>query len=132
MKKIFLILIAFAAFSCSSKSDEAQRTASDFLAAFLANDYYGAAGYCSEDFEVDFNKILEDFAKLDEPMKGILKEQCSLYQAEILSVEEVNESDTFKVNYQIVKIAPDTASFDSGVAAKNTLTIYDGKVVRLN
>lgn len=132
MKKIFLVLVVVMAFGCTSKSDMAQQSAQNFLDAFLANDYSGAAGYCSEDFQADFQKIIEDFQNLDEPTRNILKEQCSLYKAQIEGVERVNESDTFKVNYKIVHISPDNSSFEQEVAAQNTLRILDGKVIMLN
>lgn len=76
---------------------------------------------------------MEDFSKLDDSVKILLKEQCSQLKAEVVSVERVNESDTFSVNYNIVRVCPDS----SGVAAEqglitSTLKVVDGKVASLN
>ena len=133
MKRLLTIVAVCLLASCTGKADKAQSCAQGFLDAFLSNDFNSAASYCTDDFNIDFNQAMEDFSKLDDSVKILLKEQCSQLKAEVVSVERVNESDTFSVNYNIVSVCPDS----SGVAAEqglitSTLKVVDGKVASLN
>ena len=62
----------------------------------------------------------------------MLKEQCSQIKYEIMSVERVEKSDTFVVNYNIARVQQDTSSFQQQPLASSSLKIVGGKVDRLN
>lgn len=116
---------------CANKVDKAQNCAQGFLDAFLSNNFNASAAFCSDDFNVDFNQAMEDFDKLDDSIKILLKEQCTQLRAKVISVERVNESDTFNVNYNIVRPCPDSAGVEQKLVT-STLKVVDGKVVSLN
>ena len=82
---------------------------------------------------MDFGKAMEDFEKLDDSVKVMLKEQCSQLEMKISSVERVNESDTFIVSYNIVKCAADSTGAEAlQELVSSELKVVDGKVVSLN
>lgn len=126
-----MTLALCAAVSCTSKTDRAREGAQNFLDAFLANDFNAAAACCTEGFQGDFNATTESYRNLDGQIKAFLQEECSRYRAEIASVERVNESDTFLVNYNIVYISPDSLQMKKGTI-NSTLTVVDGKVDKIN
>lgn len=129
MKKLLFVLAVCILGGCTNKTQQAQDSAQGFLNAFLANDFNAAAAYCSDDFNVDLGKALEDFEKLDSSVKTMLVEQCSKLKANINSTSRVNESDTFIVNYSIVSCEADTTAKE---LLKSELKVVDGKVVSLN
>lgn len=131
MKKLLLAVAVTLAVGCTDKTNQAQESAQQFLDAFLANDYDAAAKLCSEDFKVDFAKATEDFRNLGDDIKAIVAQQCSSYKAVVTSVERVNSSDTFVVNYNIVKPAVDSTAFEKGIIS-SSLKIVEGKVQQLN
>ena len=123
MKKFLFVLAVCVLGGCVNKAQQAQETAQGFLDAFLANDFKAAAAFCSDDFSVDFGKAIEDFEKLDSPVKEMVVEQCSKLKADISSTTRVNESDTFVVRYSIV---------NSKELISSGLKVVDGKIVSLN
>ncbi len=131
MKKLLLVVAVTLAVGCANKTNQAQECAQQFLDAFLANEYDAAAKMCSDDFQVNFAKATEDYRNLSDDIKTLLVEQCSSYKAVITSVERVNSSDTFVVNYNIVKPAVDSAAFEKGIIS-SSLKVVDGKVHQLN
>ena len=131
MKKLLLVVAVTLAVGCTNKANQAQECAQQFLDAFLANEYDAAAKLCSEDFQVDFIKATDDYRNLSDDVKQLLVEQCSSYKAVVTSVERINSSDTFVVNYNIVKPAVDSAAFEKGIIS-SSLKIVEGKVQQLN
>ena len=133
MKKLLLaVAVTLAAGSCTGKADKVQECAQHFLDAFLANEYDQAAKYCTQEFEVEFSKAVEDYRNLSDDIRSMIVAQCSNLKAVITSVERVNSSDTFVVNYNIIKAAADTAAaYEEGVIT-SALKIVDGKVQQLN
>lgn len=132
MKKLLLVIAATLAIGCSNKTNQAQECAQQFLDAFLANEYDVAAKYCEPEFEKEFSKALDDYRNLSDEIKNMVVTQCSRLKAVVTSVERVNSSDTFVVNYNIVRTAADTtAAFEEGVIT-STLRVVDGKVQKLN
>ena len=131
MKKLLLVVAAALAVGCTNKTNQAQECAQQFLDAFLANEYDAAAKLCSDDFQVDFAKATEDYRNMSEDIKALLVEQCNSYKAVITSVERINSSDTFVVNYNIVKPAADSSAFEKGLIS-SSLKIVEGKVQQLD
>ena len=131
MKKLLLVVAVTLAVGCTNKANQAQECAQQFLDAFLANEYDAAAKLCSEDFQVDVIKATDDYRNLSDDVKQLLVEQCSSYKAVVTSVERINSSDTFVVNYNIVKPAVDSAAFEKGIIS-SSLKIVEGKVQQLN
>ncbi len=132
MKKLFLAVAVILAVGCTNKANQAQECAQQFLDAFLANEYETAAKYCAPDFQVDFNRAMEDFNKLSDDIKVMIAQQCGNLEAVVTSVERVNSSDTFVVNYNIVKPAADsTNAIEKGVIS-SSLRVVGGKVQQLN
>ena len=86
---------------------------------------------CSEDFKEEFAKATEDYRNLRDDIKSIITQQCSSYRAVVTSVERVNSSDTFVVNYNIVKPAADSTAFEKGIIS-SSLKVVEGKVQQLN
>lgn len=133
MKKLLIGLAVCILAGCANKTQQAQESAQGFLDAFLTNDFEKAALFCSEEFNDDFSQATEDFNKLDDSVKNMLKEQCSQLQAIISSVQRVNESDTFIVSYNIVKcVADSTGDVAEQEFIVSELKLVDGKVVSLN
>ena len=129
MKKIFLALAVCLAAGCTSKEEIAQAGAQNFLDAFLANDYEKAAGFCTDDFKVNFDRVTEDFRNLDTNVRALLVSECSQYTAKVVAAQNLNGSDTFKVGYKIIKAQASWDSIDNFIT--NTLTVVEGKVSRL-
>ena len=132
MKKVFSILTLCLLAGCADKAGEAQECAGRFLDAYLKNDFEGAVQQCSEKFGEDFGRTVEDFRNLPQNIKEMLQEQCSQLKYEILSVQRVNKSDTFVVEYNILKSEPDTAAFRQQELVSSTLMVVGGKVDALN
>lgn len=130
MKKILFVLAICLAAGCTSKEKQAQAGAQNFLDAFLANDYNKAAEFCTDDFKIDFDKVLEDFKDLDTNVRALLISECSQYKAEIGAAQSINGTDTFSVNYKIVPVAADENAADKGFLS-SSLKVVDGKVYRL-
>lgn len=132
MKKLLLGIAVTFAVGCTNKTNQAQDCAQQFLDAFLANEYEIAAKHCSPEFEQEFSKAVDDYRNLSDDIKNMVVTQCSKLKAVVTSVERVNSSDTFVVNYNIIKAAADSAAvFEEGVIT-STLRIVDGKVQKLN
>ena len=131
MKKLLLVVAITLAMGCSNKEEQAQVCAQQFLDAFLANEYDSAAKLCTDDFKDEFTRATEDYRNLSDDIKALLVEQCNSYKAVVTSVERINSSDTFVVNYNIVKPAADSAAFEKGIIS-SSLKIVDGKVQQLN
>lgn len=133
MKKISIALVACLAISagCTNRQVQAEVSAQGFLDAFLANDYDKALQMCSEDFKGHFSKAVSGFRDLDSDIQKLLFEQCALYKAQVVASERINGSDTFKVNYKIVKAAADSAIFETGVI-NSSLLVVDDKVCSLD
>lgn len=129
MKKIFLALAVYMAVGCTSKEEIAQIGAQNFLDAYLANDYEKAAGFCTDEFKLEFEQVIADFRTLDTNIRALLVTECSKYAAKVVAAECINGSDTFKVGYKIVKSQPTGDSIDN--CFTNTLTVIEGKVNRL-
>ena len=118
---------------CASSADKARESAEEFLKAFLANDLAGASAMCSEDLGEDFIKAMEDYNSLDESLKEMIHKQCSQLRAGVVSVERLNESDTFKVYYNIIREFPDSAgNCRPQEVISSSLKVVGGKVVSLN
>ena len=131
MKKLLLAVAVTLAVGCTDKANQAQESAQQFLDAFLANEYDTAAKLCTEDFKEEFVKATEDYRNLSDDIKAIITQQCSSYKAVVTSVGRVNSSDTFVVNYNIVKPAADSAAFEKGIIS-SSLKVVEGKVQQLN
>ena len=127
MKKILAILAAGLIAGCTDVEKVASDNAQNFLDAFLANDYDKAAMMCTDGFKEDFNKVVKDFRELDTNVRALLVNECQQYRAQINSVERVNTSDTFKVEYRIVKAAQDSLSVETEYIDSN-LTLVGDKV----
>jgi hypothetical protein len=132
MKKVFSVLALALLAGCAGKADKAQGCAGKFLDAFLKNDFEGATQLCSESFRPEFSRTIEDFRNLPEQVSEMVQEQCSALEYEILSVARINKSDTFIVEYNIVRAKPDTAAFRQQELVGSVLRIVDGKVDALN
>lgn len=133
MRIILIGLAILLSAGCASKAEKAQDCAQNFLNAFLSNDLNAAASFCEEDLNKDLKRATDDFDKLDDDVKSLLKEQCSQLHAEIVSVERVNESDTFLVNYNIVRACPDNDGAEGNNEMINSsLKVVGGKVAFLN
>lgn len=133
MKKLFIVLAVCILSGCTNKTQQAQDCAQGFLDAFIANDFNGAAVFCSDDFNVDFNRAMEDFNKLEDSVKIMIQEQCSKLKANVNSVQRINESDTFIVCYNIVRSCADSTGAGSCQELLDSkLVVVDGKVVSLN
>ena len=130
MKKILFILAVCLLAGCTGNEKQAQQCAQQFLDAFLANDYDKAAEFCTNDFQIDFEKVVANFRTLDTNVRALLVSECSQYKAEILSAQSINGTDTFKVDYRIVKAQADTASANNGFI-ESSLKVVDGKVYQL-
>lgn len=127
------VLAILAITGCTNRAKQAQECAQGFLNAYLENDFNAAASFCTPEFSVEFEKAMADFSNLEVQMQQMLKEQCAQLKANVLSVERVNESDTFTVNYTIVKAFPDSTSNHAAQWQINsTLKVIDGKVLQLN
>lgn len=131
MKKILISLAVCLAAGCTNSNNEVQECAQSFLDAYLKNDHAGAAQMCSETFKPQFMQAMETFSNLNPTIKEFIVEECSKYKAEIISVEQLNESDTFNVNYRFVKVSPDSSTFD-GMVMESTLKVAGGKVIKLH
>ncbi len=132
MKKLLLVIAVTLAVGCTNKTNQAQECAQQFLDSFLANEYDSAVMYCAPEFEEEFLKAVDDYRNLSEEIKNMVVTQCSKLKAVVTSVERVNSSDTFIVNYNIIKaVADSTAIFEEGVIT-SSLRIVDGKVQKLN
>lgn len=130
MKKILFILAVCLLAGCTGNEKQAHQGAQQFLDAFLANDYDKAAEFCTNDFQIDFEKVVANFRTLDTNVRALLVSECSQYKAEILSAQSINGTDTFKVDYRIVKAQADTASANNGFI-ESSLKVVDGKVYQL-
>lgn len=132
MKKLLLVIAVTLAVGCTNKTNQAQECAQHFLDSFLANEYDSAVKYCAPEFEEEFLKAVDDYRNLSEEIKNMVVTQCSKLKAVVTSVERVNSSDTFIVNYNIIKaVADSTAIFEEGVIT-SSLRVVDGKVQKLN
>ena len=131
MKKLLFIFAICILAGCANKADKAQKAAEQFLDAYITNDFTAATELCSEDFKELFGKTIKDFESLDPQIKEMLKEQCAQLKYEISLVERVGKSDTFNVNYNILKNTTDSSSFQYPLITI-TLKIVGGKVARLN
>ena len=125
MKKVLFVFALCVLAGCASKTDKAQKAAEEFLGAFLQNDYKTATQLCSDEFQQEFGKTIGDFENLQEPVKQMIKEHCSQLKYEISSVERINKSDTFNVNYNIIKALPDSSSASQQIFA-TTLQVVNG------
>ena len=132
MRKGLFILAMCVLAGCANKADKAQKAASEFLDAFIANDFQSATHMCSDNFREEFGKTVSDFENLPDQVKQMLKEQCAQVKYEIVSVERIEKSDTFVVNYNIARVQEDTSSFKQQPLASSTMKIVGGKVDRLN
>lgn len=132
MKKVLFIFAMCVLAGCANKADKAQNTAEEFLDAFLQNDYKRATQLCSSEFQQVFGETIKDFENLQDPVKEMIKEHCAQLKYEITSVERVNKSDTFNVNYDIVKALPDSSSLTSFQVFSSTMQIVKGEVAKLN
>ena len=130
MKKILAILAAGLLVGCTDVEKQAADNAQNFLDAFLAIDYEKAAQMCTDDFRNDFNRVIKDFKELDTNVKALLLNECQQYRASISSVGRVNKSDTFVVEYKIVKAVPDSLSVQTN-SINGTLTIAGEKISSL-
>lgn len=115
---------------CTNKEQQAQKGAQMFLDAFLNNEYDKAAVFCTDDIKEELNRAFEDFKNLDSNMRTLLVNECAQYKVEISSVARINESDSFKVEYKIVKATADSLASESGCIESN-LTLVEGKVSRI-
>ena len=132
MKKAFSILALCLLAGCANKADQAQNCAGKFLGAFLGNDFDGATQLCSESFKPEFGKTMDNFRNLNSQVKEMIQEQCSQLKYEITSVQRVNKSDTFMVEYNIRRVEPDTAAFRQQELVTGTLRVVGGKIDALN
>lgn len=133
MKRLFILLAVCILAGCTDKTKQAQECAQGFLDAFLANDFSNASAFCSEDFSADFKKAIDDFENLDDSVKMMLQQQCSMLKAKVNSVQRVNESDTFVVCYNIVKSVVDSVGNQTEEELiVSGLKVVDEKVVSLN
>lgn len=130
MKKILAILAVSLLAGCADKGKQAAENAHNFLDAFLANDYDKAAQMCTDDFRSEFNVVVKDFRELDDNMKELLVNECRQYKAQTGTVQRVNGSDTFKVEYKIVKAEPDSITVET-TYIDGMLTIVGDKVAGL-
>lgn len=128
MKKVFSILAVCLLAGCADKAGQAQECAEKFLAAFLKNDFEGATQMCSDGFGKEFSRTVEDFRKLPQQEKEMVQEQCSALEYEISSVQRINKSDTFIVEYNIKWVEPDTSAFRQQELVESALRIVDGKI----
>lgn len=131
MKKILIFLAVCLAAGCSNSNKQAQECAQSFLDSYLKNDHNSAAQMCSEAFKPQFMQAMETFANLEPTIKEFIMEECSKYRAEIISVEQLNESDTFNVNYRFVKVSPDSSAL-ADLVMESTLKVAGGKVIKLH
>ena len=132
MKKVLFILALCVMAGCSNKANKAQKAAEEFLDAFLQNDYKTATQLCSEQFGQEFEKSITDFENLNNPIKEMIKEHCAQLKYEIISVERINKSDTFNVNYNILKSLPDSSSLSDKQMFSSTLKVMGGEIIQLN
>lgn len=132
MKKVLFIFAMCVLAGCSNKANKAQKAAEEFLDAFLQNDYKRATGLCSVQFQQEFGKSITDFESLNDPVKEMIKEQCAQLKYEITSVERINKSDTFNVNYNILKALPDSSSLSDKHMFSSTLKVVNGEIIQLN
>lgn len=132
MKRVFSILALCILAGCADKAGQAQGCADKFLDSYLKNDFEGAAQQCSDGFRQEFNKTIEDFRNLSPQVKEMLQEQCSKLEYGITSVQRVNKSDTFIVEYNIQVAEPDSTAFRQQELVSSTLRVVGGKVDALN
>ncbi len=132
MKRVFSILAMCLLAGCAGKADRAQGCAGKFLDAFLKNDFEVATQLCSDGFRPEFSRTIEDFRNLPQQVKEMVQQQCSALEYEILSVERVNKSDTFMVEYNIIRLETDTSAFRQQELVVSVLRVVDGKVDALN
>ena len=98
----------------------------------MKNDLEGAALQCSEAFRPEFGKAIEDFRNLPDRVKEMLQEQCSQLRYEISAVQRAGKSDTFIVEYNILRAEPDTSAFRQLELVSSTLRVVGNKVDALN
>ena len=132
MKKVFSILALCLLAGCADKAGQAQGCADKFLDSYLKNDFEGALQQCSEVFRPEFGKTIDDFRNLPQQIREMLQEQCSRLKYEVSEVQRVGKSDTFVVEYNIMRAEPDTAAFKQQELVSGTLRIVNGKVDALN
>lgn len=130
MKRIFIVLAICMAAGCTSKEQQAKEGAQMFLDAFLSNEYDKAALLCTDEIKEDLNRAFADFKNLDSNVRALLVNECAQYKAEIASVTRINGSDTFKVEYKLIKANSDSLSLDSSCIESN-LTLTGGKINRM-
>ncbi len=129
MRKIFFALAICTLAGCTNKEKLAMEGAGNFLDAFLANDYNRAAECCTDEFRPEILKELESFRQLDSNVKALMVSECSQYKAEIDAVENIDDSDTFKVNYRIIKAVAEPQA--NGAFISGSLKVVDGKIFML-
>ena len=129
MKKTLFALAICILAGCTNKEKLAMEGAGNFLDAFLANDYNRAAECCTDGLKPEMIKAFEGFQQLDSNVRVLLVSECSQYKVEIGAVEKINDSDTFQVNYRIVKVEAEPQADDTFISS--SLKVVDGKVFML-
>ena len=132
MKKVLFIFAMCVLAGCANKDDNAQKAAEEFLGAFLQNDFKKASQLCSDEFQQEFGRTIKDFENLDNSAKQMITDYCAQLKYEITLVERINKSDTFNVQYNIVKALPDSSSIPSQQMFSTSMQIVKDKIAKLN
>lgn len=132
MKKVLFIFAMCVLAGCANKADNAQKAAEEFLGAFLQNDFKKASQLCSDEFQQEFGRTIKDFENLDNSVKQMITDYCAQLKYEITLVERINKSDTFNVQYNIVKALPDSSSIPSQQMFSTSMQIVKDKIAKLN